>query len=143
MHRVQHKYFDSSTSTREEFLLDIIIENLPLEEEESIHPTGRDISISGFIQSDRVLEDLFLVITNKSYFRKSTGSTKAGVLADKFICPNNIWDTPDMCEHDTHFSGVCVLVSVPVRHVRIMRWQGLEQECSNPGSDLRQGLHWP
>ena len=33
VHLVHHEYSHSSTSTREEFLQDIIIENLPIEEE--------------------------------------------------------------------------------------------------------------
>ena len=29
---------------------------------------------------------------------------------------------------------------VPRCHAQIMRWRGLEQECPNPGSNLRQGI---
>ena len=49
LHRVHDKYSHSSTYTYKEFLQDIIIENLPIYEEEVIHSTRRAMSISGSI----------------------------------------------------------------------------------------------
>ena len=74
-------------SNREEFIKNIVIENIPIEEEEASHPTGRVIWISGLIQSDSVLDYPLLVATNKSYVRKLTGRTEANFLADKVISP--------------------------------------------------------
>ena len=74
------EYSHSSKSTCEEFLQNIIIENLPIEEEESSHPTGTSMRISGPIQANSVLADPSLVATNESYFRKSTGRTEAKFL---------------------------------------------------------------
>ena len=71
-------YSHSSTSTCEDFLQDIIIENIPIEEEESSHPTRRSMSISRSIQADIVLADPFLVATNESYFIKSAGIQYGG-----------------------------------------------------------------
>ena len=72
VHRVHEEYYHYSMSTREEFLQDIIIEHLPIEGDESTHPTWRSMIISGLIQANRILADPLLVATNESYFRKST-----------------------------------------------------------------------
>ena len=94
MHQVHDKYSHSSTYTREEILQDIIIENITIEEEEVIHPTGRATSISELIQANIVLLGPFLVKTIELYFSKSNRRTESNVLADNFIVLNNIRGTP-------------------------------------------------
>ena len=110
--RVHDEYSHYSTSAREEFLQDIVIENLPIEEEEVSHPTGRSTRISGSIQSNSVLTEPSLVATNESYFSKSTGRTEANILADKVIVPKNLRGTPGARQYDTHFSGATKALSL-------------------------------
>ena len=106
---IVHQFYDgdshSSTSTREEFIQDIIIENIYIEEEETNHLTLRAMRISGSIQENSVLADPLLVATNKSYFSKSTGSTEINFWADKVISPKNLQGTPGTRQHGTHLSG--------------------------------------
>ena len=52
-----------------------------------------------------MLADPYLVTTNESYFSKSTGRNKTGVLAVKFIVPKNLWGTSGTCKHGKHLSG--------------------------------------
>ena len=111
VHRVYDEYSHSSTSTCEEFLQDIIIENLTIEEEESIHPTGRAMRISGSIQAEIVIAEPSLVLTNGSYLSKSTGRNESEFLADKIIVPKYLWGTPGMRQHDTQFSGATKVLS--------------------------------
>ena len=105
VHQVRDKDSHYSTSTLDEFLQDITIENTPIDEEEDIHPTRKSMIISGNIQYDRVLPELLLVATNESYFSKLTGRTEADVLADKVIVSNNLKGTPGMRQHNKDFSG--------------------------------------
>ena len=105
VHRVYDKYSHYFMSTREEFLQDIIIESIPIENEEYIHITGLDMETFESIQADNVITEPSLVATNEPYFIKSTGRTEADVLADKFISHNNLWDKSGMCQRDTHFSS--------------------------------------
>ena len=103
--RVYSQDSHSSTSTSEKFLQDIIIENIPIEEEEAIHPTRRSMRIYRSIQTNSVLSEPFLVATNELYFSKLTGRTEANFLADNVIFPKNIWGTPRTCQLDMHISG--------------------------------------
>ena len=63
-----------------------------------------------------MLADTLLVATNKFYFSKSTGRTKANVLTEKVIFPNNIWGTPGTLQHDTNFYGV-------TKELSLMFWE--------------------
>ena len=65
--------------TCEEFLKDIIVENIPIEEEEPIYPTKISMRISVSIQTDIMLAEPSLVATNESYFFKLTGRTEANI----------------------------------------------------------------
>ena len=55
----------SSTSTCEEFLQDIMVENISIGEEYANHLTGIALSISKLIQANIVLAEPSLVATNK------------------------------------------------------------------------------
>ena len=99
--RVHDEYSYSSTSTREESLKDIIIGNIPIEEEESSESTGISIIISASIQANSVISEPSLVATNKSFFSKPTGRTEANVLAHKVIVPKNLRGTAGTHEHET------------------------------------------
>ena len=66
--------------TCEEFLQDIIIENLPIDREEVIHPTGRAMIIYGLNQDNSVIAEPFMVTTIELYFSKSTGRTETNIL---------------------------------------------------------------
>ena len=68
LQKIHDKYFHSSTSTFEEFLQNIVNENLPIEEEEASHPTGRSMIVFGLIQGNSVLAETLLVATNEPYF---------------------------------------------------------------------------
>ena len=103
--RVHEKHSHSSTYTCEEFLQDISIENIPIEEEEFIHPTGRAMWISGLIHSNIVIYEPFMVATIEFYFSKLAGMTESRILDDKFIVLNNLRGTPGTTKHDTHFYG--------------------------------------
>ena len=63
--RVHDEYSHYSTSAREEFLQDIVIENIPVDEEEARHPTVKSKSISGLVHDDSVLDYPLIVVTNK------------------------------------------------------------------------------
>ena len=97
---------------REEFLQDIMIENIPIEEKEVIHLTGRIMIISGSIQANSVLAETSLVSTIDSYFVESTGRTESNIFSDKFIVLKNIRGTPGTCQHDTYFSGAAKVFSL-------------------------------
>ena len=84
MHQFHNKYPHYFTYTREEFLPGNIIENIPIEEEEDIHPTRKAMTIYGLIQTNSVLAEPYLVAIIESYFSKSTGRTDTNILADKF-----------------------------------------------------------
>ena len=87
--RIHNKDYHYSTSTREEFLQNIVIENPPIEEGESIHPNGRAMRISGLFQGDSVLTEPSLVATNAFYFIRSTVRTETDIFPDKVILSNN------------------------------------------------------
>ena len=74
--RIHYEDSHSSMSTREEFLQDIVTENIPIEDEGGIHPNGRSMRIYGLIQGNSVLAETLLVSTNNSYFSKLTGRLK-------------------------------------------------------------------
>ena len=92
-------------SSREEFLQDLIIENIPIQEEVSKHHTRRAMSIPETIQANSVLDEPSMVATNKSYFSKLTGRNDANILADKVIVTKNLQETSGTHQHGTHFSG--------------------------------------
>ena len=123
VHRVHYEDSHSSTSNREEFIQDIIIENLPIEEEEDSHRTGRSMNISGSIQADSVLSEPLLIATNKSYFSKSTGRTKANVLADKVISPKDIRGIPGTHQHGTDSSGATKSLPLMFGSANLFCWQ--------------------
>ena len=103
--RVHDEYYHSSTSTHEEFIQDIIIEDISIEGKEFIHPTGRAMSIYGLNQDNSVIVEPLMFATIELYFSKSTGRTETNILADKFIVLNNLRGKSGMTQHDTHFSG--------------------------------------
>ena len=103
--KVYGKYSHFSTSTCEQFLQDITIKNIHIEEEEAIQLTGISMIIYGSIQTNSVIAKPLLVATNELYFSKSTGRTEADVLADKVIPPKNLWGTPGTRQHDMHIYG--------------------------------------
>ena len=90
MQKIHDKDSHYSTSTREEFLQNILIGNITIEEEEYIHPNGRAMIISGLIQGNIVLADPSLAAINKSYFGNLTRRNEANFLADKAIVLNNL-----------------------------------------------------
>ena len=90
LQRVHDEYSYSYTYTYEEFLQDIIIENLPTEEEEAIYLTGRAMSIFESIRANIMLAEPSMVATNNLYSRNSTGRAESNVLVDKLVVPKNI-----------------------------------------------------
>ena len=105
MQRIHDKDSHSFTSTREEFLQDIVIENIPIDDEESSQPTRWSIIISRSIQVNIMISEPYMVATNESYFSNLTGKTEADVLSDKVIDPKNIQGPPGTRQHYTHFYG--------------------------------------
>ena len=98
--------------TLEEFLQDIKIGNIPIEEEEFIHPTERSMRISGSVQANSMFAKPLMVTTIKSYFTKSTRRTESNFFSDKFIVLKNILGIPGTLQHDTHFSGAAKVISL-------------------------------
>ena len=97
--------------TREECLQDVIIENLPIGEEEVIHPTGRAMSIYGLNQDNSVIVEPLMFATIELYFSKSTGRTEINILTYRFIVLNNLRGKSGTTQHDMHFSGASKVFS--------------------------------
>ena len=99
--QVHDEYSYSSTSTPEKYLQDIIIRNIPIDEEESREYTVISIIISTSIQANSLIAEPSLVATKMSFFSNPNGRTKANVLADKVIVFKNLRGTAGTHKHGT------------------------------------------